>query len=206
MLATKSSSDNSVIEARGALAAQHTTASASSSRSRSRAIVPLSARSTDGVPLRDAAITSCLPRSAATTALPIVPVPPMTSTLTHRDHRRPPRDQDRGGRAPQPTRAWEPHGRRLAPADRAALVLPHALRDPGPRRWWDGQVPAARPRRRLRLLPGVRRGGAGLVVLRVLARPADLGPRVADDRRGVGAGATRPSVLVGQGMVAAAVR
>jgi hypothetical protein len=45
-----------------------------------------------------------------------------------------------------------------------------------PGRGRDGQVPAARPRRLLRLLPGVRRGRARLVVLRLLPGRSDLRP------------------------------
>jgi hypothetical protein len=106
------------------------------------------------------------------------------ATRTERKHRLAPLLREEGASA------------KPAPCHSTAFAL---VRPRRAGRGRQGALPAARPRRRLRLLPRLRRGRAGLVVLRLRARRPDLRPRLALDGRGMGARTTRRGVPVGEG-------
>jgi hypothetical protein len=71
-------------------------------------------------------------------------------------------------------RQSEAVSRRIVCAYSTARLLPQPGRRARARHRRHGALPAARPRRCLRLLPGLRRSREGLVVLRLLAGRADL--------------------------------
>jgi hypothetical protein len=162
MLTTQSSADTSLVEARGALAAQQTT-------HRRRSAGRGAARSCVCRRGRHAVSRYAMPRSPRVCPearrrprSPIVPVPPMTSTLTGGDHRslRQPQDSGAGRRSRHHRLASSPAHPRPCDSERVRPGARNA--SPGrPKR--SGAASAAR--RRMRVRPGSQSPPRGRLLL-----------------------------------------